>query len=314
MEPNTKICHHTIEFCAQKQTGVEIIHRIMSDFDQNRAKLDTECGLKLFTRLASKKRPSLLGLLPEIMPNDGPKPGEIVEISGETGTGKTMHTMDLIAQAIIPKEYGGKGATAIIIDTNSNFHVPDQMAKFVEKHIFHYRSLALPAADTETLQNDTEVRNIDSIVFEVLKKIQFFKCYSGKEYELTMLYCTNVLMTNTNVSLLVVDSISTFYWSDLNDRDPPIRMETYLRRKVQELRNLVDEFKLVAIYTRPKEFGNFTTAKDDLIDYKIHLKCTNEQLSEQSVAREAHSYYADNKQLTRKFVINNHGIEWLSSK
>lgn len=290
----------------------------MSDFDQNRAKFDTECGLKLFTRLTSKKRPSLLGLSPETMPSDGPKPGDCIEISGESSTGKTMHAMDLIAQTIIPKEYGGKGATAIVIDTNSNFHVSDQMARFIEKHIFHHRSLACPAADTEMLQNDTEVRNIDNIVFEVLKKIQFFKCYSSKEYELTLFYCTNVLMTNTNVSLLVVDSISTFYWNDVGDREPPIRMETYLRRKVQELRNLVDEFKLVAIYTRPMEFGNFTTAKDDLIDYKVHLKYTKDQSDQsngpdQSVAREAHNYYSD-KQLTRKFVINNHGIEWLSSK
>lgn len=287
----------------------------MSEFDQNRAKLDTECGLKLFTRLASKKRPSLLSLSPEIMPGDGPKPGEIVEISGESGAGKTMYTMDLIAQAIIPKEYGGKGATAIVIDTNSNFHVSDQMARFVEKHIFHHRSLACPAADTEMLQNDTEVRNIDNIVFDVLKKIQFFKCYSGKEYELTLLYCINVLMTNTNVSLLVVDSISTFYWSDLSEREQPIRMETYLRRKVQEIRNLVDEYKLVAIYTRPQEFGNFTSAKDDLIDYKIHLKYTNDQSdrTDQSVTREAHNYFFG-KQLSRKFVINNHGIEWQSSK
>lgn len=288
----------------------------MSDFDQNRAKLDTECGLKLLTRLTSKKRPSLLGLSPEIMPVDGPKPAEIVEICGESGTGKTMHTMDLIAQAIIPVAYGGKGATAIVIDTNSNFHVPDRMARFVEKHILYHRSMACAAADTEMLQMDTDIQNIDNIVFEVLKNIQIFKCYTAKEYELSLLYCTNALMTNRNVSLLVVDSISTFYWTELGDREPPIRMDTYLRRKVQELRNLVDEFKLVAIYTRPTEFGNFTTAKDDLIDYKIHLKYVKDPMDQpdqgEPVARVAHNYHADRK-LSRKFVINDHGIEWLSS-
>lgn len=284
----------------------------MSDFDQNRAKLDTECGLRLLSRLTSKKRPSLLGLSPEIMPVDGPKPGEIIEICGESSTGKTMHTMDLIAQAIIPKEYGGKGATAIVIDTNSNFHVPYQMARFIEKHIFHHRSMVNPAADTEMLQNDTEVQNIDTIVFQVLKKIQFFKCYSANEYELTLQYCKNeILITNKDVSLLVIDSISTFYWCE-----PPIRMDTYLRQKVQELRNLVDEFKLVVIYTRPRDFGNFSPAKDDLINYKIYLKnikdSSNQANQTETVTREAHNYYTD-KKLSRKFVINQHGIEWLSS-
>lgn len=284
----------------------------MSSFDQNRPKTtDVECGLKLLTRLTSKKRPSLLHLSPEIMPSDGPKPAEIVEICGESSTSKTMHCMDLIAQAVIPKEYGGKGAAAIVIDTNSNFHVPAQLARFIEKHIFHHRTMANPAADTEMLQNDTEVQQIDDIVFKVLRKIQIFKCYSAEEYQLTLLDWKNVLMTNKDISLLVVDSLTTFYWSELGDREQGIRMDTYLRRKVQELRNLVDEFKLVAIYTRPMEFGNFSPAKDDLIDYKIHLK-SNRSDETDVVAREALNYYAD-KKLSRKFVINDHGIEWLSS-
>lgn len=280
----------------------------MAEFDSNRSKLDTESGLNLFTRLASKKRPSIVCLSPEILPNDGPKPGEMIEISGESGTGKTMHTMELIAQTIIPKEYGGKGATAIVIDTNSNFHVPLLMARIIEKHIFYNRSQACPSNDTEVLQD--AVQNMDTIIHETMKKIQFFKCYSGKEYELTLLYCINFLTTNVNCSLIVVDAISTFYWSDSSDREPPVRMDTYLRRKVQELRKLVDEFKLVAIYTRPMEFGNFTPAKEELIDYKIHLKHTNEE-----GIREAINYYSE-KRSSRKFIINNEhrGIEWKTSK
>lgn len=143
-------------------------------------------------------------------------------------------------------------------------------------------------------------------------KIIFFKCYSGTEYELTLTYCTNFLTTNTNVSLLVVDSITTFYWSDMIDREQPIRMETYLRRKVQELRNLVDEHKFVAIYTRPTEFGSFSPTKDDLIDYKIHLKQVPSQ-PDQPASRVAYNYFS-NRQMTRKFFINEFGIQWLSSK
>lgn len=287
----------------------------MADFDQIPAKLNAECGLKLFTRLVSQKRPSIVNLLPEILPSDGPKPGEIVEICGESSTGKTMHLMDLIAQTILPHEYGGKGATAIVIDTNSNFHIRLQMPQIISKHVIHHRTLAIggPSIDTEALENDADVQNVDAIVFEVMKKILFFKCYSGNEYELTLLYCNNFLTTNINVSLLAVDAISTFYWSDLSDRQPPIRMDTYLRRKVQELRHLVDEHKLVAIYTRSMEFGSFTAAKDDFIDYKIHLKHSYDQ-PDQPVARVAYNYCAAGNQMSRKFSINEFGIQWQSSK
>lgn len=280
--------------------------------ESNFAKSNTESGISLFTRLTSKKRPSIVNLSLEILPDDGPKPGEMIEISGESGTGKTMHTMELIAQTIIPTEYGGKGATAIVIDTNSNFHVPDLMPKIIEKHIFYHRSQDCPSTDTEVLQQ-VAMHDMETIVDETMKKLQLFKCYSGKEYELALLYCKNFLTTNTNVSLIVIDSISTFYWSDLNDHDPHIRMETYLRRKVQELRHMANEFKLVVIYTRPTEFGNFTpSAKDGLIDYKIHLKYSNAIMH--SEIREAHNFYSNKKQSPRKFIINteHRGIQWLT--
>lgn len=284
----------------------------MFDGDPNRVQPDTECGVKLFTRLLSKKRPTIVNLSPEIIPSYGPKPGEVIEISGESGTGKTIHLMEFIAQSIIPIECGGKGASAIIIDTNSNFHVPLLMPKIIEKHIIHHRTLSCPSTDTEVLQ--TAVQHVEDIVFETMKKIKFFKCYSENEYELTMLYITNYLTTNTKVSLVAVDSIETFYWSEMLDREQLeqkvnyIRKEDYLRKKMQELQKLATEFKMVAIYTRPTEFGIVTASQDLLIDYKIRLKYNNGP----NQTREAHNYFGD-QQSFRRFLINDFGIEWLLS-
>lgn len=265
-----------------------------------------ECGVQLLARLQSKKRPPIINLSPEIIPDHGPKPGEILEVNGETGTGKTIHLMEFIARAIIPIEYGGKGASVIVIDTNSNFHVPFLLPKIIEKHVIHNRTLSCQSTDTEVLQEVTD--NVESIVLDAMKRISFFKCYSIIEYELTLLYCTNHLTTNTHISLMVVDSIATFYWSDFSDQQP-IRMETYLRRRVQELRNLTNEFKIVAIYTRPMEFGsNITSANQPQIDYKIQLTHTKTP-TEFRVAR---NYYS-NQQSARRFSINSFGIQWMSS-
>lgn len=278
----------------------------MFDPDPNRVQPDTECGVKLFTRLLSKKRPSIVSLSPEIIPLSGPKPGNVVEINGESGTGKTIHLMELIAQTIIPTDFGGKGAAAIVIDTNSNFHVPYLMPRIIEKHIIHHRTSLCQSTDTEDLQ--AAVQNVEDIVLEAMKKIQLFKCYSSNEYGLTLVYITNYLTTNTSVSLLAVDSLSTFYWSEMAEREQPIRMDTYHHRKVQELRNLVNEFKLVAIYTRPADFGSNSMSQDALIDYKIQLtymKTPNE-------CRIARNHFAG-QQSSRRFSINNFGINWISS-
>lgn len=278
----------------------------MSDGDQGKLNIDRESGLKLLTRLQSRKRPSIVNLSPEIIPSFGPKPGELLEISGESGTGKTIQLMELIAQTIIPVEFGGKGASVIVIDTNSNFHVPYLMPRIIEKHVIHNRTQVCQSTDTEILQEVTH--NVKDIVLDAMKKIEFFKCYSGTEYELTLLYCTNLLTTNTNISLIVVDSIATFYWSDFSDQQP-IRMDTYLKRRVQELHKLTDEFKVVAIYTRPAEFGNSTTPPNcQQIEYKIQLK----HIKMPTELREARNFYS-NQQSSRQFTINEFGIEWMSS-
>lgn len=276
----------------------------MFDPDPNKVKLDSECGLKLLSRLQSKKRPTIVNLSPEIIPQDGPKPGEIIEICGDSGTGKTMQLMELIAQTIIPTEYGGKGAGAIVIDTNSNFHVPYGMPRIIEKHLIHHRTSACTSTDTESLYAATH--NVSDIVLDVMKKIMFFKCYTGDELDLTLLYCTNHLTANSNVSLIAVDSIATFYWSVLSEQ--PIRMETYFRKKLNELRKITDEYKVVAIYTRPADFGNTTPICDEKINYKIHLKHTKGPKE----SREARNYYS-NKQCSRRYLMNDFGIEWISS-
>lgn len=82
----------------------------------------TECGVKLLTRLLSKKRPAIVNLLPEIFSADSPKPGEILEISGESSSGKTICAMELIARTIIPVEYGGKFISLIQYKFSSFFY------------------------------------------------------------------------------------------------------------------------------------------------------------------------------------------------
>lgn len=75
---------------------------------EKKFKVATECGINLYTRLQSKKRATIENLSPEIIPSYGPRPGEIVEISGRSCAGKTIHLMELIARTIIPVEFGGK--------------------------------------------------------------------------------------------------------------------------------------------------------------------------------------------------------------
>lgn len=266
----------------------------------------TESGAQLVSRLATKFRPSLINLSPEIIPGNGPNLKEIIEISGESNIGKTIHLMELIAQTVIPKEFGGKAASAIVIDTNSNFHLP-LLATIIEKHILYPRNAINTAADTEDMRHAND--HIDATVANSLKNILFFKCYTHAEFDLVLLNCADILSTNMNISLLAIDSIAAFYWCYMSKQNILIRMETYLKQLQFQLRKLSENFGILIIYTKPKNFGNASLSFEERIDYKIHLKPVNNnrEIKEAQLIHGSHRF-------GRNYSINNFGIDWIRNK
>lgn len=67
-----------------------------------------ESGVHLFARIA--QRPNLGRLNQAIFWNGGPFPGQLVEITGETATGKTMLATDLLARCVLPVSFSGKNS------------------------------------------------------------------------------------------------------------------------------------------------------------------------------------------------------------
>lgn len=264
----------------------------------------TESGLQLLSRLITKIRPPLMDLSPEIFPKDRPKLKEFIEISGESNIGKTIHLMELIAITIIPTEFGGKGASVIIIDTKSDFNVPFLLARILEKHLLHMPMAAHTSTDTESLQPMAD--KTQTIIQRCLKRIMIYKCYTQIELDLVLLDCAKLLTTDMNISLLAIDSIASFYWCNL--RDIPIRMETYLKDLQNRLRKLANEFGIVVAYTKPTHFGGTSSnpPNNNPIEYKVQLKSMGKEIFE---ARLSHG----SETKTRNYSINKFGIEWISS-
>lgn len=263
----------------------------------------TESGLQLLSRLITKIRPSLTDLSPEIFPKDRPKLKELIEISGESNIGKTIHLMELIAITVTPTEFGGKGASVIIIDTKSDFHVPFLLPRILEKHLMHAPMAAHTSTDTESLQPMAE--NTQAFIQSCLKRIMIYKCYTQTELDLVLLDCAELLTTDMSISLLAIDSIASFYWCNL--RDVPIRMETYLKDLQNRLRKLANEFGIVVAYTKPTQFGGTSSnPPNNSIEYKVQLKFIGKQIFEARLWHESETK-------TRNYSINKFGIEWISS-
>lgn len=273
----------------------------------------TESGAQLFARITSQLRPPIKNLCPEIIPSHGPSQKEIIEITGETNVGKSILLMEFIAQAILPLDCGGKNATAIVIDANSNFQM-HRLAPILEKHILYSRMQKSKSNDTEDLRAETS--NVKDIVLEALKSIQLFRCYNGDELEMILLKIPDLLTANTKISVLAIDAISDFYWTDLVSTKP-IRMDTYLRQLLKRFRKIIDEHGVVLIYTRPSYFVSGSKQGDvsrmtDVglkIDYRIELvNRSNYEFLDANIA------YGEQQNFSRSFAVNDYGIEWISSR
>lgn len=267
------------------------------------AECHVETGAQLIIRLISKDRPSLVNLSPEIIPNDGPRAQELIEIFGETNVGKTLHLMELLALTILPIEYGGKGASAVVIDTNSSFNVPNLLAKILEKHILHKRMTATTSYETEDLR--IEVSNTEDIVLNTMKNFTIIKCYNGSEFESALRKTKDLLWSNSKISLVAIDSIETFYWSE-SSKQQMIRIGTYLKHKLTDLKKLCDDYRIVMIYTRTSYFGGKSQFNE--ISYRIELREKTTNSFEATIFNQNESNNG-----SRCYQINEFGIQWLSS-
>lgn len=88
-------------------------------------KVNAESGFQLVSRFNGK--PSLLHLDDILFP-DGPNPGDIIQISGESGVGKSMLLMKFLTKSLLPKMYcgiqiGGLEGGVILIDTDNGVSI-----------------------------------------------------------------------------------------------------------------------------------------------------------------------------------------------
>lgn len=262
----------------------------------------SESAAQLIARISSENRPSLQNLLPEILPRHAPKAKQIIEIGGESNMGKTIHLMELIAQTVLPAIYGGKDAEAIVIDTNSNFSVPFLLPRILEKHILHNRMTVNSTTNTEDLY---ATDNVKDLVFDAMKSVWIFTCYTSDVLDAILsMSVDELLIKRSRISLIAIDSIATFYWSET----AKIRMDTYFRQKLQILRSINQKFRTVLVYTKPACFGAKT---NENVDYCIELKEKGDGVHFQ--ANSCCNETGAATTLSRCYVINDFGIQWMRS-
>ncbi|XP_040290064.1 DNA repair protein XRCC2 isoform X2 [Bufo bufo] len=130
----------------------------------------------------------------------------------------------LISRCILPTSDGGLQVEVVYIDTDYHF----DMLRLVT--ILEHR---LSQSDEETIK-------------QCLSRFSLVYCSSSVQLLLTLHSLENMFCSRPSLCLLIIDSLSSFYWIDRNNGGETVsRQEFNIRKCIELLEKLIKEYKLV---------------------------------------------------------------------
>ncbi|XP_031697419.1 DNA repair protein XRCC2-like [Anarrhichthys ocellatus] len=145
--------------------------------------------MMLFARLEARR--CLKDIEPQMFPEDGgPNHGEVVELYGTEGTGKTELLYHLLCRCVLPVASGGLEVDVVFVDTDYSL----DMLRLVS------------ILDSRLNADEAALRSC-------LSRLLVVHCSSSSQLVLTLHFLETSLSSRPGLALLI-DSISAFYWLD----------------------------------------------------------------------------------------------------
>ena len=137
--------------------------------------------------------------------------GEITELCGCPGIGKTQMGIQLCASVQIPAPFGGYEGTAVYIDTEGSF-MAERAQDIAEATVSHLHAIARASPEepamAESLGSLTTAR--------ILDRIHLFRCHEVTEL-LAVLEMLPQYAATHGVRLVVIDSVAFHFRQDFRD-------------------------------------------------------------------------------------------------
>lgn len=245
--------------------------------------------LQLFARLGAKQSLGTLDLpLFSSLPSPGGVlcPGDVVELIGEEGSGKTETLLNITAQCVLPcswhgREMGGKEVEVVWMCTDYKFDVLRLVAVLEGKVIargektiercFQFPSThrainskigtqlqhTVHSASSKDADLESDYR---TLITSCLSRVHIINCNSSTELGVTLQSLRqSFLPAHPYVCALVLDNVAEFYWVDRADagsmRGSDIKQSVW----ANALHRLVEDHHLVIFAARPLLFAQKPT-------------------------------------------------------
>ncbi|XP_072935096.1 DNA repair protein XRCC2 [Epargyreus clarus] len=196
-------------------------------------KFRVESGLQLLTRLT--KKPDIENFYPNLF-KSGPKQGHIIEIFSEDDVSCVL--WDVICESLIPLKLGGKEAGVVIFNTDGKLNF-DNVVKVLRKKL---------------LARLDDSSQIECFLQNTLSNLFIFEIYNATQLHTTIHTLDSILINYSNISLVVFDTLTAFYWSEQGFKIT--KLDVYIKTLLRIIQNIVKDYKVTILYTRPQYFSS----------------------------------------------------------
>ncbi|NXI30950.1 XRCC2 protein, partial [Sterrhoptilus dennistouni] len=202
---------------------------------------------KLLARLEG--RSSLKNLEPYLFAEEGsPVHGDVIEFHGPEGTGKTEMLYHLIARCIIPRAEGGLEVEVMFVDTD-----------------FHFDMLRLVTILENRLAQGTE-----EMIKQCLGRLFLVSCSSSTQLLLTLYSLENLFCAHPSLCVLLLDSLSAFYWIDRSNGGESLTLqEMNLKKCANFLEKLVTQHHLILFATTQTLMQKSASSAESFLPLKL---------------------------------------------
>ena len=202
----------------------------------------------MFARLAPKQ--DLTDLEPVLF-TPGPHPKEVFEFTGDEGTAKTQMLLHLIVKCILPKTWRGcnlKGLQTDVVFIDLDFHFSIlRLTAMLEGQITVELSNEKDCCVTEG--------DIEELIKQCLNRLFYIRCASYSQFLVTLHSLESLLSGKPDISVLMIDSISAFYWTEkLSAGDSYKLQDANQAKMVKILQKTLSTYNLVLFVTKPVFF------------------------------------------------------------
>ena len=164
-------------------------------------------------------------------------PGDVVEVFGESGSGKSELLMQLAIKCVLPRAVGGSDASVVVCDVDGKFDAERLLSLLLER---------LRAVRGGPGGLPFDVDQLDSVCRRLLRRVHVIRPRDVTDL-IVALRALPTLVSRVPTRLLLIDSVSAWFWRTRFDTTHGAMYERDVTRFVREL---ADEQKLVVVASK----------------------------------------------------------------